>query len=397
MSNAFKFTPEKGVVTITANCQNNRLEVVVTDNGMGISEEQLPRIFDRFYQSDSSATREQEGTGIGLALTRELVTLLEGTISVKSKTGEGSAFEVILPVTLEKGELEESAADLIPAMEQNTYPDKKSSTAKSTRPAGSSIVLIVEDNTDMRSFIRKQLETGHEILESVNGEEGLAAAVERIPDLIITDLMMPRMDGIELCRRLKTDERTSHIPVIMLTAKAGQEHKIEGLETGADDYLIKPFDRTELLVRVKNLIAQREALRRKFGQQVFLQPRNISITGTDEKFISKVMAVLEEKYSDEHFGVPEMQRALAMSKAQLHRKMRALTDRAPGEFLRQYRLQRAAQLLRHKSGNVTEIAFATGFGSHAYFSRFFRELYNQSPSEFVASQGDIPDDYTVAD
>ena len=397
LSNAFKYTADNGLVTISATWQNNQLEVVVADNGTGIAEEDLPRIFDRFYQSDNSATREQEGTGIGLSLTRELVTLMEGSIQIKSKTGKGSSFKVILPATRAEGEYEETTTSHLVKVPRHKNHGKNVSTPGPSPTAESPIVLIIEDNEDMRSFLKAQLETDHVILESVNGEEGLVTAVKNIPDLIITDLMMPRMNGLELCRRLKTDERTSHIPVIMLTAKAGLEQKIEGLETGADDYLTKPFNRDELLIRVKNLIVQRETLRRKFGQQLFLQPRNISISSADEKFISKVNAVLEEKFSDERFGVPEFQHELAMSKTQLHRKIKAVTDHAPGEFIRQYRLQQAAKLLTHKSGNVTEIAFAVGFSSLSYFTRSFRALYQKSPSEYAAQQSNISDINNDAD
>ncbi len=196
--------------------------------------------------------------------------------------------------------------------------------------------------------------------------------------------MMPKMDGMAFCEKLKKDEYTNHIPVIMLTAKAGQEHKLEGLETGADEYLTKPFDKKELQVRVNNLIRQRQELRKKFSREITLQPRNIKISSMDEQFLQKVENLIEENISDENFGATEIQNALAISRAQLHRKIKAITDQAPGEFIRNYRLQRAAQLLKNKGGNVTEIAYAVGFGSLSYFTRSFRDLFNQSPSEYAS-------------
>jgi DNA-binding response OmpR family regulator len=253
------------------------------------------------------------------------------------------------------------------------------------RQAEVAMVLVVEDNADMRSFIKAQLKEDYKILEAGQGKAGLEIAQQAIPDLIITDLMMPQMDGMELCHQLKTDERTSHIPVIMLTAKAGQEHKIEGLETGADDYLTKPFDRQELQVRVKNLIVQRQRLRERFSREITLEPRQIAITSLDEQFLQKVMELLENNLADTSFGMAEMQDALAMSKTQLYRKIKALTDQSPGEFIRNYRLKRAAQILSQQGENVTQVAYSVGFNNLSYFAKCFKEMYNVAPSEYKSA------------
>jgi DNA-binding response OmpR family regulator len=238
----------------------------------------------------------------------------------------------------------------------------------------------------MRSYIREHLIQNYRVLEAAHGKEGLDIANREIPDLIITDIMMPEMDGITFCSTVRRDERTSHIPVVVLTAKEGRDNKIEGLETGADDYLTKPFDARELMARIKNLIHQRQQLRKKFSHQITLQPKDISITSVDGLFLEKVESTIEKCLSDYDFGVPQLQDALAMSKTQLHRKMKALTDQAPGEFLRNYRLKRAAQLLAKQGGNITEIAFAVGFGSLSYFTRSFKDLFGKSPSEYSQSQ-----------
>jgi DNA-binding response OmpR family regulator/anti-sigma regulatory factor (Ser/Thr protein kinase) len=397
LSNAFKFTPDKGEIILNVYYNNGILTIEVTDSGIGISSEQQQYIFDRFYQSDNTSTREQEGTGIGLSLTKELINLMDGEIKIESQPGKGSRFIVKLPVKEAPKtfvaqtilsvhrELNEKIDEDI---SKQTYSLTETSFAtesdKYKKKKETSIILIVEDNTDMRNFIRKQLEDNYRILEATNGKEGLKIAKKEIPDLIITDLMMPQMDGMEFCKILKTDQYTSHIPVIMLTAKAGQEHKIEGLETGADSYLTKPFDHKELRTRVNNLIQQRKQLREKFSTEIILQPRDIRITSLDEKFLKKVEDAIEKNLSDEKFGVPQLQDAIAMSKTQLHRKMKALTNQAPGEYLRHYRLHRAAQLLSQQGGNITEIAYEVGFGSLSYFTRSFKELYHQSPSEYTS-------------
>ncbi len=244
-------------------------------------------------------------------------------------------------------------------------------------------VLLVEDNEDMRHFISSQLINEYKLVEAKDGTEGLKIASTTVPDLIITDLMMPKMDGIELCKRLKTSVETSHIPVIMLTARAGIENKIEGLETGADDYLTKPFDAKELSVRVKNLIWQRQQLREHYTQTPQkLNPEKVVTTSLDKKFLEQVLDLLEKRYTDADFGVPQMQQELGMSKTQLHRKLKALTSESPGELLRNFRLKRAAQLLANKTDTVTQIAYQVGFNNLSYFAKCFKDLYGVAPSSY---------------
>ncbi|KAA0224346.1 helix-turn-helix domain-containing protein, partial [candidate division KSB1 bacterium] len=219
--------------------------------------------------------------------------------------------------------------------------------------------------------------------EAVDGVEGVQKALEAIPDLIITDVMMPKRDGNELCRILKTDEKTSHVPIIMLTAKADSESKVHGLETGADDYLIKPFDSKELLARVHNLIKQRRQLRERFSREIVLKPQDIAITPRDEVFLNKVKAVVGEHLSDDNFEVEELGRQVGMSRSQLHRKLRALTDQSPSQFVRSMRLARAVELLKKDAGTVAEIAYQVGFGSQAYFTKCFHDQFGCSPKEYV--------------
>ncbi len=385
LSNAFKFTPDEGEVIVIASERHAQLALKIKDSGWGIAPEQLPHIFDRFYQTDSSTTREQEGTGIGLALTQELVALMNGEIDVQSEPGKGTTFTVTLPLSLAESDEKELSKEEI----SKSAPYRSPILAEEEEPMMNgkqeelAMVLVVEDNADMRTFIKGLLHEDFNILEATNGKSGLEIARQEVPDLIITDLMMPQMDGKELCQLLKTDERTSHIPVVMLTAKAGQAHKIEGLETGADDYLTKPFDRQELQVRIKNLITQRQALRKRFSREVLLEPKQVAITSLDEQFLQKVMDHMEKHLSDPAFGVPQLQDLLAMSKTQLYRKMKALTDESPGEFIRHCRLKRAAQILARQGENVTQVAYAVGFNNLSYFAKCFKELYGVAPSAYT--------------
>lgn len=404
LSNAFKFTQKGGSISISMGrgtlqrAPTDSIEIRIKDTGIGIPANRLPHIFDRFYQADDSYTCEQEGSGIGLALTKELVELHHGEIQVASEVGKGTTFTVHLPLgkdhlkpeeivaeaPLPAGESRETAAPSSEEIGEGVAMGKPSEDVQS--PEGSEdppIVLIVEDNADVRTYIREYLEENYQIEEAVDGEQGYEKSVNTIPDLIISDVMMPKLDGYELCHKLKTDERTNHIPVILLTARAGGESKFEGLETGADDYIIKPFDARELQVRVKNLIEQRRKLRERFAREITVQPKDITITSMDEQFLQKAMDVVEQNLSDPEFSTERFAQRVAMSRMQLHRKLRALTDHSAHEFVRTYRLKRAAQLLRHQASTVTEICYDVGFNSLSHFSKAFREQFEQSPSEFA--------------
>lgn len=406
LSNAFKFTPDKGHIIFNTSFAMNEdtgekgLQIVVKDSGKGISAELKDRVFERFYQVDNSHTREQEGSGIGLALTKELVDLHHGKITLTSEEGQGTTFCVWIPVDKTSFSEEEiSASDkVLSAAEIKhetmgpfvTDPDiEKMDLTEVTggviTDQETPLILIVEDNDDLRFFIKDNLKEEYQILEAPNGEEGLAIANEFIPDLVISDLMMPKMDGLAFCRELKIDKPTSHIPVILLTARANVETKLEGLETGADDYITKPFNIDELMVRVKNLISQRRQLRELFGKEITLEPKSILVNSIDQQFLDSLLNLMEDKIADPGFGVPEMQREVGMSKTQLHRKCKALTDQSPGEFMRNFRLKRAAYFLAHQGGNVTDAAYKVGFNNLSYFGKCFKAYFGESPSEYSAS------------
>ena len=388
-SNAFKFTPPGGTIIVKAHIVGSFAELSIRDTGTGIPADMTKKIFDRFYQLDNSSTREHEGSGIGLALTKELIELHQGKITVRSKPGEGAEFIVSLPLgTLNNQKTTPDALphhdvfDDITTESETEIKDDNLITGEDGRGNKGEIILIVEDNTDVRNYIREQLETEYIIVDARNGEAGIAKARGIVPDLIITDVMMPKMDGYRFCTEIRKDERTSHIPIIMLTAKAGLDDKIEGLETGIDAYLTKPFSTRELTVRVRNLIQQRKEFRRRFSSATVIKPSEVSTVSADQAFLKKTIQIIEKHFSDEQFGVELLGSESGMSVSQMNRKLRALIDQPAGQLIRSLRLQRAADLLKQNAGTVAEICFQVGFNDQSYFSRAFKKQFGCSPSDY---------------
>jgi signal transduction histidine kinase/DNA-binding response OmpR family regulator len=421
LSNAVKFTPGGGKITVAvtknpqkeANFTLGWLEISVCDTGPGIPMEQMPHIFNRFFQSDSTYEHHHKGSGIGLALAKELVELHHGEIAVHSSEGEGTEFIIRLPMgdTHIKPEeivqppekpykykkIEEIPALLIMEKEWDVPADVKVGTVDSRETSVTekdveleaqekNIILVVEDSADFRDYIRGALEPLYTVIEAKDGREGIQKAQKIIPDLIISDIMMPEVDGYALCRVLKNDIKTSHIPIILLTAKASEENIVEGLETGADDYITKPFNTKILGARIKNLIDLRRQLQLKRKRQMKLQPAEISVSSVDENFYKELQDMIEKNLSDSEFNVEQLGKKLYMSRASLYRKIMALTGEPPLQFIRSYRLKRAAQLLRANFGNVTEVAIEVGFSNIAHFSQCFKEEFHQLPSTFQASE-----------
>ncbi|KAF0132072.1 MAG: guanylate cyclase [Bacteroidetes bacterium] len=394
ISNAFKFTPENGEIKVKVGFTNDgSIEISVKDSGCGIPEDKLENIFDRFYQVDGSNTREHEGTGIGLALAKELVLLHNGKIKVLSAVGIGAEFIVTLPVktvnknttpVLGKSSEETKTYSVYAELdeEQPIYADIfETQQLKDAKK----IVLIVEDNDDVRTYIREQIEDDYQTFEAPQGELGLKIAQEKIPDLIITDVMMPKMDGFEFCKAIRLDEKTSHIPMIMLTAKSSLDDKITGLESGVDAYLTKPFSAKELKATLVNLLQQRLQLRKQFSKSVVIKPSEVSVVSADQVFLEKIVRTIESNFGDEQFSVEILAKNANMSVTQLSRKLNALIDQPPGQLIRTFRLQRAADLLKQKAGSVSEICYIVGFSDNAYFSRAFKKQFGCSPSEYTDS------------
>ena len=391
LANAFKFTPDGGTIHLqaeTVSVDNQPVvQITLDDSGSGIAADQRDHVFERFYQGAASSVDGQPGTGVGLSLVKEMVLLHHGSIHIEPKPEQGTRFVVRLPLAaidsltaLPDAPIEAANNHLIPVAQQPLDTKELAPTiaGDDERP----LLLIVEDNEDVRTFISNQMQRHYRVLESQNGRLGLQAAQENMPDLIISDLMMPDMNGIDLCHQIKTDERTSHIPFLLLTALSAQDKRLTGLETGADDYLTKPFDSRELLVRTQNLIASRRLLHERFSREIRVQPKDITVTSADEKFLLRVISVVEASLSNADFTPDQFGREVGLSRMQLHRKLVALTGQSSGDFIRIMRLKRAAQLLEGQAGNVSEIAYDVGFNTMSYFSKCFREQFGVSPNEY---------------
>ena len=403
LSNAFKFTPSNGVISINVNSKSDNdeefAEINISDTGIGIPEEKLERIFDRFYQVDDSSRKNYGGSGIGLALVKELVDLHKWEIDVVSELGKGTEFNLKIPLwDSYLNDNEKVSESITEKLIDESYKQEKVSAKDSdsfekeieqeiiekNKLLGDKLsILIVEDSEDVRSYLNGLLKSDYRIYEAVNGEDGVKKTSELIPDLIISDVMMPSMDGMEFCRKVKTDWQTSHIPVILLTARAAPESKLEGLETGADDYLTKPFSFKELSVRIKNLLEQRKSLREKFSKEIKIEPSSIAVTSLDNEFLRKAFAVAEKNLSNTDFNSEVFAEEMFVSRSQLHRKLLAITSQAPGEFIRSFRLKKAATLILEKRLSITQIAFEVGFSSPSHFTKAFRQQFYCSPTEFI--------------
>ena len=402
LSNAVKFSSVGGNIEVeveSVKCEEDPGDMVsirVINSGPEIPEEKLPRLFDRFYQVESDSNRQYEGTGIGLALVKELVELHNGTVTVASKMRK-TTFSILLPggsafpnpdeTIDDKVEHEELANLALDGLSEESTGGDLREDVLSIESEGKLVILVVEDNPDLRAFIRGTLDRDYEVVEAVDGIDGFEKAEQSIPDLIVSDVMMPRMDGYDLCKKLKSNEKTNHIPVVLLTAKATKENKLEGLGHGADDYLIKPFDEEELRIRIKNLIAIRKKLQRKFQSEMRWKPKEMKVSSIHQRFIGDLNKVVEENLGNESFGVEDLAKAMGMSRSQIHRKLKALTDQSATTFIRHYRLHRASELLRQDAGNISEIAFQVGFNSQTYFSSSFQEVFNCSPSAYRDRSG----------
>ncbi len=403
LSNAIKFTPGGGTITVKINEKDDdRVEIKISDTGIGIPEKELPKLFDRFYQVDNSQTREYEGSGLGLSLTKELVELHHGTINVESnvrnpETGKPGWTEITIELPKGRYHLNEDEVFSIPEITEKhklpeieeRYSPGKSQEEKETGDIkdDKTIILVVEDNKEVREYIREFLSEEYCVEEAINGEQGVRKAENLIPDLIVSDIMMPKMDGNQLTRTLKNEEKTSHIPIILLTAKSEHESRIAGLESGADDYLVKPFDTEELKIRIKNLIENRRKLQEKFRKGEITTHRTDKHLGTlDKNFINKINTAVEKHLSEEAFSIEDLGREINMSRSQVHRKLTALTGKSPSLYMRSMRLTRAKQMILDQENSISEIAYSVGFSSPAYFTRCFKEEFGFPPSEIYNKQ-----------
>jgi signal transduction histidine kinase/DNA-binding response OmpR family regulator len=403
VSNAIKYTPKGGEVICglkKVDPSGETVEFYVYDTGKGVSSQEISRIFDRFYKAGNLEAAGEASTGIGLSLTRELVLLMHGTIEVDSEEGRWTRFTVRLPLGrqhLKADEFESAATDShqkISGQPRDTaeaelaceeYPVEQRKTGRNIPK-----VLVVEDQKEIREYLASNLEDCFRVVEAPDGLAGFEMALRYLPDLVITDLIMPGIDGLELCTRLKTDERCSHVPVVILTAKSTVEDRLKGLETGADAYITKPFVIREIKLVARKLIEQRKLLRERFSRDIRIEPRELAVTSADERFLDKLLATIDKNLGNPALDVNSLQQDMNMSRMQLFRKIKALTNLTPGEFIRNIRLKHAASLLEQGFGNIAEVCYEVGFSNPSHFAKCFRELYGVLPSEYTKKQNIEP-------
>ncbi len=388
LSNAIKYTPEGGEVFVslripdTNHSPNKKVEISVRDTGIGIPVDQLDKIFIRFYRVEDKRFPYQEGTGIGLTLVNEYMKMMNGTIHVNSAPEEGSEFVITLPVT-QNAPVEKNirVKGTFTRIEKQVFSKFKTIGTEWGLPQ----LLIIEDNTELTVYLKGLLENDYQVMTAENGIRGIEQASEHIPDIILSDVMMPGKDGFQVCRELKNDFRTNHIPVVLLTARADSDSRITGFECGADAYLAKPFDKKELMACLHNLFVQREKLRMKYQAKLYEKIPEQRGSEQGIKFLNKVLSVLEKNYRNENFRIEELYHQLGISRVQLHRKLTALTGQPTSNFIRSFRLHKARKLLLETDKNVSEIAFETGFSDPNYFTRAFSMEFGITPTEFRKS------------
>ncbi|GAA0523039.1 two-component regulator propeller domain-containing protein [Chitinophaga japonensis] len=389
LSNAFKFTPQGGAVTVMVQVEESAgtawMEIRVEDTGIGIPKERQDKIFDRFFQSDAPGGVASQGSGIGLAITKEFVRLANGALAVESEPDKGSCFTVRLPFDTAEAPAgaaplpEEPLSRLAEGMAGTGHaPVKQLLTGEKKQT-----VLLVEDNDDFRFYLKENLSTFYTIIEATDGRAGWQKALSAHPDLVVSDINMPLMDGMELCRKIKHDNRTRHIPVILLTAMAGEGEQLRGLEAGAVDYLVKPFNFEIMLSRVRNILSRQAPVKLTIGQPA--TESGAQVPSADEKFLQKALDIVEKQLSNANFSVEELSRELCMNRVSVYRRIFSITGQTPVEFIRAVRLQRAAQLLAKTEMNVTEVAYEVGFNNPKYFAKYFKIAYKMLPSAYVAS------------
>ncbi len=393
LSNAIKFTEEGGNVYIQVGIENQKgslpllgsskmLSIAVKDTGIGIPKEALPHIFDRFYQVDDSSTRKEEGTGIGLAFIKELVKLMHGSVTVESKAGKGSIFTLVVPIT---NTAKQGTQNAIPVLLKNFQQENKrqEQLAENLVPSKTlSTVLVVEDNKDVRNYLYSCLEKEYQLLFASNGKRGIDLAIEQMPDLIISDVMMPEADGFELCQTLKEDERSGHIPIILLTAKVDTDSRITGLRKGADAYISKPFNQEELLAKLDQLLVQRTRLHRYYKEQLTTTETTTTITSQkmEDPILVRLTTLVEEEL-DKVWTIENLCLDLGMSRSQVYRKVKAVTGYSTTIYIRHIKLKHALVLLKTTDKTIAEIAYSVGFRDPAFFTRCFSEVFGKTPKE----------------
>jgi DNA-binding response OmpR family regulator len=394
LSNAFKFTLEGGQIRLKLEKQSHSLDnlktwvaIKVSDTGIGIPEDKKEKIFEPFFQNATVTTILNQGSGIGLSITKEFVRMLGGTIAVDTEVEKGTAFTILLPfVPLQMAEKREEAllkneVEESPRLEEAKEESKENLLSKSKADLPS--VLLVEDNDDFRFYLKDNLKWHYKVFEAANGKEGWQKALAVHPQLIVSDISMPEMNGIELSRKLKSDKRTSHIPVILLTALTGEEEQLKGLETGANDYITKPFNFEVLNAKINNLLVLNSTLKNTYTKQIKVLTPEVEIESEDGKLLKNIMLYLEENLTNSQLSVEELSKHLGMSRSSLYTKLLELTGETPVEYIRSVKLEKAAILLQKSDMNVAQVAYSVGFSTPNYFAKSFKAKFNMLPSEYM--------------
>jgi signal transduction histidine kinase/ligand-binding sensor domain-containing protein/CheY-like chemotaxis protein/AraC-like DNA-binding protein len=397
LSNAYKFTHEGGQVSVLINLidkgEKNEilLEIRVVDTGIGIATDKLNKIFDPFFQNDLPGSMLNQGSGIGLSITKEFVKLHEGEIFVESELNQGSCFTVLLPlVQLDISVFTDPLLSVDHASDflaEDTL--QKNDIPKENRDGKKATILLVEDNEDFRFYIKDNLKSTFNVIEAENGKKGWQRALAQHPNLIVSDISMPEMNGIDLCLKIKNDKRTSHIPVILLTALTGEDQQLKGLETGATDYLTKPFNFEILQSKIRNILSQQESMRKTYTKQVEVNPTEMHVDSPDELFIKKVLILIDNNISNPNFSVEELSNDVFVSRYTLYKKILAMTGKTPNELVRSMRLKRAAQLLETGHLTISQICHKVGFKSQKYFVKMFKAEYNTIPSKYIEGMEEV--------
>lgn len=390
LSNAFKYTNENGRVNLAltyhppaGEAAEGTLTIEVKDTGIGIPADKQEKIFERFFQTDVPETMVNQGTGIGLAITKEFVKLHQGVITVKSAPDKGTTFSVLIPAKkINDSTIKTSSVSVL---EEDA---EKILSEETPRNGRKKMVLVVEDNEDIRFYLKENLKESYEVVEAFNGKEGLEKARSLMPDLVVSDVMMPQMDGIEMASKLKSETVTAHIPIILLTAMGSEEKQLEGLKVGVNDYVTKPFTFEILASRIRNLIAQQKLLQKRFQKQLEVDPGEVTITPVDEKFLRQALELVEKNMDNADFSVEDFSHDMFMNRVTLYRKILSLTGKTPIEFIRSIRMKRAAQLLLKSGMSVSEVAYEVGFNNPKHFAKAFKEEFKVIPSKYASSQNE---------
>lgn len=392
LSNAFKYTPESGKIRMETDVAGNELRIRITDSGEGIPEDQREAVFNRFYQIPTEDNRHKTGTGIGLHLSRRLMEIHRGRIyAEKQPPGTGASFVILLPLAkdylkaedLLSGQEEKSLATLVQPALFDFAADEPDETPAVAAGKTKHTLLVVEDDKEIRNYLKEIFGNEYRVIEAGNGLRGLELAISELPACVISDIMMPEMDGIALCKKIKTNEKTCHIPVILLTAKTALEQRIEGLEVGADSYIPKPFNIGHLRTRIRKLIELRRTIREKYEGKYEIQEEEIKTKSADEKFLEKLEQLVKDQISNPDLSVESISQQIGISRSQLQRRLKQLTNQNPSDYLKTARLRYAAVLLTTKNLSISEVTYETGFSSLSHFSNSFREFYGMSPSRYV--------------